>query len=124
MVEPFTVFFGTRDMRLVVLPRFTGGVEYHPIRVIRQFGLQQGTFVDSTAPRLLQTYPLNLTAATAELANLMQHGMRSTDIAVVKGSGCTLEYVTEVQGLWPISEIMPGGPLFPDSRKSKKARTS
>ena len=38
-VEPFTVFFGARDMRLVVLPWFTEGVEYHPIRVMRQFGL-------------------------------------------------------------------------------------
>ena len=36
--EPFTVFFDARDMRLVVLPGFTRGVEYHPIRVMRQFG--------------------------------------------------------------------------------------
>ena len=34
-VEPFTVFFGTRDMRLVVLPGFTEGMEYHPIWVMR-----------------------------------------------------------------------------------------
>ena len=32
--EPFTVFFGAHDMRLVVLPGFTGGVEYHPIWVM------------------------------------------------------------------------------------------
>ena len=39
-VEPFTVFFNTRNMRLVVLPGFTAGVEYHPIRVMRQFGFR------------------------------------------------------------------------------------
>ena len=33
--EPFTIFFDTRDAQLVVLPGFTGGVEYHPIRVMR-----------------------------------------------------------------------------------------
>ena len=38
--EPFTIFFNTRDVRLVVLPGFTGGIEYHPIRVMRQFKLQ------------------------------------------------------------------------------------
>ena len=38
--EPFTIFFGARDMRLVELPGFIGGVEYHPIRVMRQFGFQ------------------------------------------------------------------------------------
>ena len=38
--ESFTIFFDTRDARLVVLPGFTGGVEYHLIRVMRQFGLQ------------------------------------------------------------------------------------
>ena len=27
--EPFTIFFSTHDMRLVVLPGFTWGVEYH-----------------------------------------------------------------------------------------------
>ena len=111
-------------MRLVMLPGFTRGVEYCPIRVMRQFGFQQGTIVDSTAPRLLQPYPLNSTAATTELANLMRHGVRSTDIAATKGSGCTPEYVTEVQGLWPINKIPPGAPLFLDTRKSKKAQTS
>ena len=98
-VEPFTVFFGTRDMRLVVLPGFTAGVEYHPIRVMWQFGFLQGAFVDGTAPRLLQTYPLSTTAPTKELANLMQHGVRSTDIAVARGIGCTPKYVTKVQEL-------------------------
>ena len=29
--EPFTVFFSTHDIQLVVLPGFTEGVEYHPI---------------------------------------------------------------------------------------------
>ena len=77
---------------------------------MRQFGFQQGAFVDSTAPRLLQTYPLSSAAATTELADLMQHGVQSTDIAAVKGSGCTPQYVTEVQGLWPINEIPPGAP--------------
>ena len=123
-VEPFTVFFGTRDMRLVVLPGFIEGMEYHPIRVMRRFGFQQGAFVDSTASKLLQPYPLSTIAATTELADLMRHGVQSSDIAAVKGSGCTPEYLTEVQGLWPINEIPPGAPLFPDTKKSKKAQIS
>ena len=94
--EPFTIFFSARDMRLVVLPGFTGGMEYHPIRVMRQFGFRHGAFVDSTTPRLLQSYPLNSKATTAELADLMQHVVQLTDIAAAKGLGCTLEYVTEV----------------------------
>ena len=31
----FTVLFNARDMRLVVLPGFTRGMEYHPIQVMR-----------------------------------------------------------------------------------------
>ena len=123
VAEPFTVFFSTRDMRQIVLPGFTTGVEYHPKRVMHQFGFWQGAFVDSTTPKLLQTYPLSTTAPTKELAKLMQHGVRSTDIAAARGMGCTPEYVIEVQELWPINEIPLGGPLFPDSRQSKKART-
>ena len=118
--EPFTVFFGTHDMQLVVLPGFTGGVEYHPIRVMRQFGFRQGAFIDSTAPRLMQTYPLSTTAATTKLADLMRHGVKSTDIAAVKGSGCTSEYVAEVQGLWPLSEIPPAAPSFPTPGKQRR----
>ena len=38
--EQFIVFFSTHDMRLVMLPGFTRGVEYHLIRVMRQFGFQ------------------------------------------------------------------------------------
>ena len=37
-VEPFTVFFNDSNMQLIVLPGFTGGVEYHLIRLMRQFG--------------------------------------------------------------------------------------
>ena len=98
---------------------FTGGVEYHPIQVMRQFGFQQGAFVSSIAFDLLRLYPLNTTAATTRLANLLRDGVQSSDIAAVKGFGCTPEYLTEVQGLWPINEIPPDAPLFPDSRKSK-----
>ena len=97
--KPFTVFFDARDTWLVVLPGFTGGGEYHPIRVMRQFGYRQGAFIDSTAPRLMQPYPFSTTAFTIMLADLMRHGVKSTDIAVVKGSRCTSEFVTEVQGL-------------------------
>ena len=35
--KSFTVFFNDSDIRLIVLPRFTGGVEYHPIHVILHF---------------------------------------------------------------------------------------
>ena len=86
-------------MRLVVLPGFNRGVEYHPIRVMRQVGFQQGAFVDSTTPWLLLPYPLNSTTATTELANLMHHGVQSMDIAATKGLGCTPKYVTELWGL-------------------------
>ena len=119
--EPFTVFFDARDTRLVVLPGFTGGVEYHPIRVMRQFGYRQGAFIDSTAPQLTQAYPHSTTASTMVLADLMRYGVKSTDIAAVTGSGCTSEYVTEVQGLWSLNEIPPAAPQFPDSRKARKA---
>ena len=122
--EPFTIFFDAHDMRLVVLPGFTEGVEYHPIWVMLQFGFQQGAFVDSTAPKLLQPYPFSTVAATTKLADLMRHGVKSTDIAAVRGLGCTPKYLTEVQGLWPINEIPPGAPLFPDTKKSKKAQTN
>ena len=56
--EPFTVFFDACDMQLVVLPGFIEGVEYHPIRVMWQFGLCQGAFVDSTCsnPNQNQAY--------------------------------------------------------------------
>ena len=69
--EPFTVFFDARDTRLVVLPGFTGGEEYHPIWVMRQFGYRQGTFIDSTVPRLMQTYQLITAASTTVLVDLM-----------------------------------------------------
>ena len=82
---------------------------------MRQFGFWQGAFIDSTAPKLMQTYPLSTTVATAELADLMRHGVKSTDIMAVKGSRCTPEYVAEVQRLWPLNEIPSGTPQFPDS---------
>ena len=109
-------------MQLVVLPGFTEGVEYYPIRVMQQFGFQQGAFVNSTAPKLLQPYPFSTVAATTEVADLMRHGVKSIDIAAVKGSRCTPEYLTEVQGLWPINEIPLVAPLFPDTRRSMKAQ--
>ena len=120
-VEPFTVFLSTCDMRLVVLSGFTGNVEYHPIRVMRQFDFRQDAFVESTMPESLWLYSFNSTVMTTKLARLMRRGVQSTDIAVIKGSDCTPEYVTEVQGIWPICEIPPGRPLFNDAGSSKKS---
>ena len=94
--EPFIVFFRACDRRLVVLPRFTGGVKYHPIRVMWQFSFQQSAFISSVAFDLLRLYPLNTTAATVRLANLLHDGVQSSDIATVKGLGCSPEYLTEV----------------------------
>ena len=79
-------------MRLVVLLGFIRGVEYHPILVMRQFDFQQDGFVDSTAPKLLQAYPLNSIVATVELADLMRYRVQSTNIAAVRGTGCMPEY--------------------------------
>ena len=70
----------------------------------------------------MQPYPFSTIASTTVLADLMRHGVKSTDIAATKGSGCTSEYITEVQGLWPLSEIPPGAAQFLDSRPAKKAR--
>ena len=82
-----------------MLPGLIGGVEYHPIWVMQQFGFQQGAFIDSVVPKLLQPYPFNSTVATTELADRMRHGVQSTDVAPIKGSGCSSNYITEVQGL-------------------------
>ena len=38
--EPFTIFFNEGNMQLVILLGFIGGVEYHPIWVLRQFGFR------------------------------------------------------------------------------------
>lgn len=111
-------------MRLVVLLGFTGGVEYHPFLVMRQFGFRHDAFVESAIPEFFRLYPLNLADMTTKLARLIRCGVQSIDIAVTRGSGCTFEYVTEVQETWPISEIPPGSPLFSEVGSSKRARTS
>ena len=48
--EPFTVFFNGGDMRLVILLGFTRGIEYHYVRVMRQFGFHQGAFAKCRLP--------------------------------------------------------------------------
>ena len=40
VADLYTVFFNENNAQLVVLPGFTGGVEFHPIQVLRQFGLR------------------------------------------------------------------------------------
>ena len=75
-------------------------------------------------PEFFRLYSLNSTIMMAEMARLMRGGIKSTDIAVVLGSGCTTDYISEVQGAWPISEVSPGGLLFSGAGSSKRARTS
>ena len=68
-------------------------------------------------------YPLGSTVMTAELARLMRGGIKSTNIATMSSLGCTADYINEVQGAWPISEVPPSGPLFSEAGSSKRART-
>ena len=93
---PFVVFFNKSDMQMIVLPGFAGGVEYHPIRVMRQFGFHQDAFEESPLPEFFRLYPLSSTVMTTELSCLLCCGVQSTDIAVVKGSSCTPEYVAQI----------------------------
>lgn len=94
--EPFTALFNRSDMRLVVWPGFTRGVEYYPTRVMRQFGFCQDTFEESLMPKFFRLYPLSSTVMTTELSRLLRCGVQSTDIAVVKGSSYTPEYLALV----------------------------
>ena len=95
-VDPFTVFFNGNNARLVVLLGFTGGVEFHPIRVLRQFGFRQDVFTEGHMLERFQLYPLNSSEMMEELARLMRGGIRSTDIAAVPSSDCTAGYIVEV----------------------------
>ena len=122
--EPFTIFFNRGSMRLVVLSGFTGGVEYHPIRVLQQLGFHQDAFAEGQMPEIFRLYPLSSMMMTAELARLMRGGIKSTYIAAVPGLGCTVDYISEVQGAWPISEVPPSGLLFSTTGSSKRAWTS
>ena len=91
---------------------------------MRQFSFRQGAFAECPLPEFFQTYPLNLTIMTVELARLLRSEIMSTDIVAVPGSDCIAEYVFEVQGTWPISEVPPSGPLFSEAGSSKRAQTS
>ena len=122
--DPFTVFFNGNNAWLVILLGFTGGIEFHPIRVLQQFGLRQDAFIESHMLERFRSYPLNSSVMTEELARLMRGGIRSTDIATVPGSDCTAGYIAEVQATWPICEVPPSGPLFSDAGSSKRARSS
>ena len=95
-VDPFTVFFTGNNAQLVVLSGFTRGIEFHPIWVLRQFGLCQDTFTEGHMPERFQLYPLNSSVMTEELARLMRGGIKSTNIAVVPGSDYTAGYIAEV----------------------------
>jgi len=118
----FTAFFNTTDIRLVVLPGFTGGVEYHPIRVLRQFGFCQDSFGQSNCPARYKEYVVGSNAITTELARRMREGVRSTSLALTAGSDCTAEYEAEIQESWPLNEIPPSGTNFAGASSSKRPR--
>ena len=118
------MFFNGNNARLVVLPGFNGGVEFHPIRVLRQFGLRQDAFIEGHMLERFRSYPLNSSVMTEELAGLMRGGIRSTDIVAVPGLDCIAGYIAEEQATWPIYEVPPSDPLFSDAGSSKRARSS
>ena len=110
-------------MRLIVLLGLTGGVEYHPIHVMWQFGYCRDAFEQSAIPEFFQQYPFGSTAMTIELSCLLRHGVYSTSISMMKGSNYTTEYVAHIRETWPICEIPPGPPLFRDVGSSERAQT-
>ena len=122
--EPFAAFFNDSDMRLIVLLGLTGGVEYHPIRVMRQFGYCQDAFEQDPMPTFYQQYPLSSTAMTTELACMAHCCIYSNRIPMMKGSGYTSEYEAHMEETWPIREIPPGAPSFPGARSSTGPRSS
>lgn len=48
-------------------------------------------------PEFFQLYPLSSTIMTMEWSLLLRCGIQSTDLAMVRGSGCTFEYMAHIQ---------------------------
>lgn len=118
--KPFAIFFNDSDMQLIVLLGHTVGVEYHSIHVIRQFGFCQDTFEQIPMPEFFQLYLLSSTVMATELSCLLQCVIHLTNIAMMKGSSFTMEYEAQIRENWPIREVLPGPPLFPDVGSSKR----
>ena len=122
--EPFLVFFNDSDMRLIVLPGFTGGVESHPINVMHQFDFCQDAFEQSLMPECFKLYPFDSTVMMTELSRLLRCGMHSSSITMMKGYGYTPVYEVQTRESWPISEIPLGAAMFGNVGSSKRVRTS
>ena len=122
--EPFAAFFNDSDMRLIVLPELTEGVEYHPIRVMRQFGYCWDAFEQVSMPSFDRQYPLSSIAMTTELACMAHRCIYLNRIPMMKGSGYTTEYEAHMEETWPIHEVPPGALSFPGAESSMGACSS
>ena len=86
-------------MRLIVLLGLTGGVEYHLIRVMRQFGYFQDAFEHDSMSGFYQLYPLSSIVMIAELSRFIRCGIHLTSIAMMKGFGYTAKYEAHIEDL-------------------------
>jgi hypothetical protein len=80
--KPVRIWIDDLNAQVMVLPGPTGGVEYHPIRVLRQLRHTQIHFNDATLPERFRRYPPDSIHVMHEINAALKEGISTVQLNV------------------------------------------
>jgi hypothetical protein len=93
------LFINTED-KLMVLPGLVGGVQYHLVRVLRQFGKSQIPFQCSDIPSILRSYHPGGRHIILEMNDRLNNGVCTIQLGILFWIIASNEYLRMKQEYW------------------------
>jgi hypothetical protein len=133
------------EAKLMVLPGLAKGLEYHPIRVLRQLRHTQVPFQDAIMPRRFAQYPQDSIHIMHQINDALKNGVSASQLGIQAIAVTTPEFLRMRAAYWPtpyqspkcrgaiICQVPPIREIIsqeadpdkdPRSRAQKKARCS
>jgi hypothetical protein len=99
--KPVRLWINDTDARVMVLPGLTGGVEYHPDRVLRQLGYLQGLGYDHKLPEKLAKYKHGSNQDMQEINFHLTKGIDTERAKIPDIPDTTKKYRDWKRAYWP-----------------------
>jgi hypothetical protein len=80
--SPVRLWINRTQDKLMVLPRLRGGIEYHPIRILKQLGFMQIIFDDARMPERFKQYPQDNIHIMQQINEAIKNGISTEQLHI------------------------------------------
>jgi hypothetical protein len=105
--SPVCLMIDRTRYKLMILPGLRGGIEYHPIRILKQLGFMQTIFDDALMPERFKQYPQDDIHIMQEINNAIRNGVSTEQLDIPAALANSKNFSRMRRAYWPTPTDKP-----------------